>query len=327
MSARRIGGRDDLRPISFRFDGRAYKGREGDSIAAALIANNVKIVGRSFKYRRPRGIWGSGVEEPNAVFDVRLDGRTTPDVLATTTPLVEGMDIRAGAASPNARNDPRAALDWLAPFLPSGFYYKTFIWPNWRFYEPSIREMAGLGRLDAKHEPPADSPQINASCDVLVVGAGPAGLAAARAASRAGLRVALVDDQPSPGGALRHRSATIEGIEGAVWASSVVQELRGAGARVLMGTTAYGVYQHNLVCLWQRRADGPDALWRLRAKQIVVAAGAIERPLVFPNNDRPGVMSAEAALVYLKRYDLLVGERIVLATNNSGGLRRRRRPA
>jgi sarcosine oxidase subunit alpha len=317
VSARRLPGREDLRPLRFRFDGVSYLGRVGDSIAAALIANNVKIVGRSFKYRRPRGIWGAGAEEPNAVFDVRLDGRTTPDVLATTTPLVEGMDIRAGAASPSARRDPRAALDWLAPFLPSGFYYKTFIWPNWRSYEPAIREMAGLGRLDPANAPPADSPQINESCDVLVIGAGPAGLTAARAAARAGRRVVLVDDQLTPGGALLRRPAVIEGVQGAEWAAGVVAELRNKGARVLADTTAYGVYQHNLVCLWQRRAGAPDALWRMRAQQIVVAAGAIERPLVFPDNDRPGVMSAEAALVYLKRHDLLVGERVVVATNNS----------
>jgi sarcosine oxidase subunit alpha len=318
MSARELPGRADLARLQFHFDGRLYVGREGDSIAAALIANNVRIVARSFKYRRPRGIWGAGVEEPNAVFDVRLAGRTTPDVLATTTPLVDGMDIRAGAASPTAQRDPRAALDLLAPFLPSGFYYKTFIWPNWRLFEPPIRDLAGLGRLDPNHAPPADSAQINERCDVLVVGAGPAGLAAARAAARAGRRVALVDDQLSPGGALRHRAATIEGVDGVKWAADVVAELGRKGARILTNTTAYGVYQHNLVCLWQRRADGPDALWRMRAKQIVVAAGAIERPLVFPDNDRPGVMSAEAALIYLKRHDLLVGERVVVATNNSG---------
>lgn len=318
MSARRIGGRQDLRPLSFRFDGRAYQGREGDTIAAALLVNNVKIVGRSFKYRRPRGIWGAGVEEPNAVFDVTLAGRRTPDVLATTTPLVHGMDIRAGAASPSAERDPRAALDGLAPFLPSGFYYKTFIWPSWRLYEPRIRELAGLGRIDPNHTPPADSTQINESCEVLVVGAGPAGLAAARAAARASKRVALVDNQILPGGALRHRAALVEGMDGADWAAAVVAELCAKGARVLTNATAYGVYQHNLVCLWQRRADGPDALWRMRAGEIVVAAGAIERPLVFPDNDRPGVMSAEAALIYLRRHDVLVGERIVVATNNSG---------
>jgi sarcosine oxidase subunit alpha len=318
VSARRIGAREAARPISFHFDSRDYVGREGDSIAAALIANNVRIVGRSFKYRRPRGIWGAGVEEPNAVLDVSLAGRRTPDVLATTTPLVEGMDIRAGVASPTAERDPRAALDWLARFLPAGFYYKTFIWPNWHAYEPRIREMAGLGRLDPDNAPPADSPQINESCDVLVVGAGPAGLAAARAAARAGRRVALVDDQARPGGALPHRPARIEGVDGLEWAAGVVAELSAKGARILTNTTAYGVYQHNLVCLWERHAGAPDALWRIRAGRIVVAAGAIERPLVFPDNDRPGVMSAEAALVYLRRYDLLVGERVVVATNNSG---------
>ncbi|MDE3174567.1 MAG: (2Fe-2S)-binding protein [Pseudomonadota bacterium] len=318
MTARRIGERVGARPLSFRFDGRSCIGREGDTIASALIANNVRIVGRSFKYRRPRGIWGAGVEEPNAIVDVKLAGRSTPNVLATTTPLAEGMDIRAGAASPSAERDPSAVLDWLAPFLPSGFYYKTFLWPSWGAYEPRIREMAGLGRLDPANAPPADCPRINATCDALVVGAGPAGLAAARAAARAGLRVMLVDDQPAPGGALSHRPARIEGADGLDWAAGVVAELADKGARVLANATAYGVYQHNLVCVWQRRFGAPDALWRVRAKTIVVAAGAIERPLVFPDNDRPGVMSAEAALIYLRRHDLRVGERVVVATNNSG---------
>ncbi len=310
MSARRLGGQG--RPLAFRFDGRAYVGREGDTIASALLANDVRIVGRSFKYRRPRGIWGAGWEEPNAVFDVTLNGARTPDVLGATTALAEGMDVRAGIAAPTAERDPRGMLDKFAAFLPAGFYYKTFLWPNWGAYEPRIRAMAGLGRLDPDHQPPADAAQVNASCDVLVVGAGPAGLAAARAAARAGRDVMLVDDQPNPGGALRWREARIEGLQGAAWAESVAAEL---GARVLANATAYGVYQHNLVCIWRR---GPDALWRVRAQHIVVAAGAIERPLTFPDNDKPGVMSAEAALIYLRRHDVLAGRRIVLATNNSG---------
>ena len=213
----------------------------------------MKIIGRSFKYHRPRGIFGAGVEEPNAIFDVTRDGLTTPNVLATTAPLVEGLDIRAGNASPTAAEDRGRALDRFARFLPAGFYYKTFLWPNWGTYEPRIRALAGLGRLDPLNEPPADSPQIDARCDVLVIGAGPAGLAAARAAARSGKSVALVHDQGEAGGSLLIREATIDGASGEQWSSNVRQELEADGHRLLFNATAYGVYQHNLVCVWERR--------------------------------------------------------------------------
>ena len=176
--------------------------------------------------------------------------------------------------------------------------------------------MAGLGRLDPATEPPADCPLISAHCDLLVVGAGPAGLAAARSGVAGGKRVMLVDDQDRPGGSLLHREAAIDGRHGTEWAETMTRDLASAGHTIIANTTAFGIYDHNLVALWQRRPEAPDALWHVRAKQVVLATGAIERPLVFPDNDRPGVMSAEAALVYLRRHGILVGERIVLATNN-----------
>ena len=318
VTAKRIGAGEGSSAIPFRFDGRGVRRARGRHHRVGADRQPSAHRRAQLQIPPPRGVWGAGVEEPNAVFDVTLRGRTTPDVLGTTTRLAQGMEVRAGVAAPTAERDPRGALDRIARFLPAGFYYKTFIWPNWLTYEARIRRMAGLGHLDISHEPPADSPQVNWSCDVLVVGAGPAGLAAARAAARAGRRVVLVDDQTTPGGALNHRPARVEGVAGGDWAGGVVAELRARGAWVLTDATAYGIYQHNLVCVWERRADGPDALWRIRAGRIVVAAGAIERPLAFPDNDRPGVMSAEAALIYLKRHDLLVGERVVVATNNSG---------
>ena len=318
MTSRRIDAKPGAREIAFRFDGREYRGRQGDTIASALLANNVRVVGRSFKYHRPRGIYGAWTEEPNALLDVTIDGKTTPALRATTEPLLDGMIIRAGNASPTASGDRLAFINWFARFLPAGFYYKTFMWPNWRAFEPRIRAMAGLGTLDPAHEPSADCPQINARCDVLVVGAGPAGLTAARATARAGKTVMLVDDQTRAGGSLLHREASIDGQIGLDWAADVVAELTGGGHRVLLQSTAYGLYQHNLVCVWQRRSGSADALWRIRAGEIIVATGAIERPLVCPDNDRPGVMSAEAALVYLKRFGVLVGERVVVATNNDG---------
>jgi sarcosine oxidase subunit alpha len=317
MTARRIAAFSSAPSIAFQFDGKSLQGHAGDTIAAALIANGVTVVGRSFKYHRPRGVYGAWTEEPNALVDVTAGGKTTPNVRATTEPLTEGLTIKPGNASPTAENDRFASIDRFARFIPAGFYYKTFMWPNWGLFEPRIRAMAGLGHLDAAHEPPANCAQFNAHCDILVVGAGPAGLAAARAAAAAGKRVMLVDDQFAPGGSLLHRDVSIDGVAGRDWANAVVDTLRAAGASVLSRATAYGVYQHKLVCVWQQRKGQPDALWRVRAGLIVLATGAIERPLVFPDNDRPGVMSAEAALIYLKRYGVRIAERVVVATNNS----------
>ena len=310
------GGVDRGRPSVFTFDGKPYAGFEGDSIASALLANGVRIVGRSFKYHRPRGIWGAWTEEPNAIVDVTRDGVTTPNLRATTEALENDLAVRSVNAAPTAAADRAALLDRLSPFLPAGFYYKTFLWPRWETYEGAIRAMAGLGRVDADNRPPADNPQINARCDLLVVGAGAAGLAAANAAALAGRKVFLVDDHVEIGGQLAHRGGTIEGGDWRNWARGVVRTIEAAGGRVVTRTTAYGVYDGNLVCAWERRAQLPDALWRIRPREIVVAAGAIERPLIAPDNDRPGVMSADAALVYLRRYAVLVGKRIVVATNN-----------
>ena len=315
MTSHRIGSLA-AETLNFTFDGTRYHGRPGDTIASALLANGVRVIGRSFKYHRPRGIMGYGVEEPNALVDVTLNGATTPNLRATTEALVDGMIVRSVNASPTAADDRKGFLDRFAAFLPAGFYYKTFIWPDWHRFEPSIRAMAGLGRLDTANEPLPQNPQIAAHCDVLVIGAGPAGLHAARQAAAEGKSVMLVDDQQVVGGSLLSRRAQIDGRTGAEWAAAISTDLQANGHRVLADTTAYGVYDHNLVALWQRRSGQPDAQWRVRAKQIVLAAGAIERPLIFPDNDRPGVMLADAALSYLTRHNVLVGRRIVLATNN-----------
>ena len=181
MSSARLpaGGQVDRgRGYAFTFDGRPYVGFAGDSIASALLANGVRIVGRSFKYHRPRGVWGAWTEEPNAIVDVTRDGLRTPNLRATTEALENDMAVRSVNAAPTAAADRAALLDRLAPVLPAGFYYKTFLWPRWETFEGSIRAMAGLGRVDPNNRPPADNPQFNARCDLLVVGAGPAGLAA-----------------------------------------------------------------------------------------------------------------------------------------------------
>ena len=169
------GGVDRGQPRVFTFDGKPYAGFEGDSIASALLANGVGIVGRSFKYHRPRGIWGAWTEEPNAIVDVTRDGVTTPNLRATTEALENDLAVRSVNAAPTAAADRAALLDRLAPFLPAGFYYKTFLWPRWETFEGAIRAMAGLGRIDPDNRPPADNPQFNARCDLLVVGAGRGG--------------------------------------------------------------------------------------------------------------------------------------------------------
>jgi sarcosine oxidase subunit alpha len=310
------GNVDRGRPYAFTFDGKPYLGFAGDSVASALLANGVGVVGRSFKYHRPRGVWGAWTEEPNAIVDVTRDGKTTPNLRATTEPLENNLAVRSVNARPTAAADRAALIDRLAPVLPAGFYYKTFLWPRWENFEGPIRAMAGLGRVDPDNRSPADNPQFNARCDLLVVGAGPAGFAAASAAARAGRAVFLIDDHAEIGGQLVHRGGSIDGGDWRGWALSVVRAVEAAGGRVMTRTTAYGVYDGNLVGAWQRRAPAPDALWRIRPERIVIAAGAIERPLILPDNDRPGVMSADAALLYLRRSAVLIGKRVVVATNN-----------
>jgi sarcosine oxidase, subunit alpha len=324
MSASRLpqgGAIDRGRPLTFTFDGKPYLGVHGDSVASALLANGVRIVGRSFKYRRPRGVWGAWTEEPNAIVDVTRAGLTTPNLRATTEALANDIAVRSVNSAPSAAETRAALLDRLSRFLPAGFYYKTFLWPRWETFEPTIRAMAGLGRIDPANRPPADNPHFNVPCDLLVVGAGPAGLAAARAAAMRGAAVLLVEDHPDVGGQLLHRGGEIDGGPAADWAADVRARVLASGGRVLTSTTAFGVYDHSLVLAWERRAPAPDALWKIRPKRIVVAAGAIERPLVLPDNDRPGVMSADAALVYLRRYGVRVGERIAIATNNDSAYR------
>ncbi|KQU69757.1 (2Fe-2S)-binding protein [Aminobacter sp. DSM 101952] len=308
---------DRSRPVSFSFDGRKLQGFEGDTIASALLASDVAVVGRSFKYHRPRGIWGAGVEEPNALVDVGGSVARTPNTRATTELVLEGMIANSVNASPNAAADRNAFIDRFSRFIPAAFYYKTFMWPDWHLFEPRIRAVAGLGEVDARWQSLAAADQINRHCDVLVVGAGPAGLAAAKLAASAGQSVILVDDQHEPGGSLNHRTGEIDGRPAIAWAAETIGALSATGHTVLPSTTAFGIYDHNLVGLNQRHGDGrPDTLWRVRPRRIVLATGAIERPLPFANNDLPGIMSADAALVYLRRFAVLVGRRVVVATNN-----------
>ncbi len=286
---------DRNRPLSFTFNGRAYQGYAGDTLASALLANGVALVGRSFKYHRPRGIVGAGPEEPNAIVQVGVGATTRPDQRATQVELFDGL---TAATVGNLKFDPMGVNNSFSRMLPAGFYYKTFKWPAsyWPKYERQIRKAAGLGRSPVEADP-ARYDKMNTHCDVLVVGAGPAGLAAALRAGRSGDRVMLVDENSEFGGSLLSAREHIDGRPALVCGREMVAELEAMPeVRLLTRATAFGNYDHNFVGVLEDRADyrGEAAngglrhrLWRVRAKQVVLATGAIERPLVFANNDRP----------------------------------------
>jgi sarcosine oxidase subunit alpha len=323
------GGRvDRAKTLRFTFDGAAYEGLAGDTLASALLANGVHLVGRSFKYHRPRGILTAGAEEPNALVTVRRDAaRETPNLRATQVELYDGLVAESQNRWPSLAFDVGGIADFLSPLFPAGFYYKTFMWPRsaWsKLYEPLIRRAAGLGRAPAAPDPDNYTRRY-AHCDVLVVGAGPAGLAAARAAADAGARVILCDEQAEPGGALLDGGqAHIDGLAAGDWLARTLAALAGnPRVRLLPRTTAFGYFAHNYVALAERCTDHlaePPAggvrerLWQVRAREVVLAAGAIEQPLVFSGNDRPGVMLAGAARSYLNRYGVRAGTRAVLVT-------------
>ena len=323
------GGRiDRSKPLAFHFDGKKYFGFAGDTLASALVANGVHLVGRSFKYHRPRGIMSAGADEPNALVGVgNEESRYTPNLRATQVELYDGLVAESQNRWPSLSLDFSGANDLFSRFLPAGFYYKTFMWPAsaWKkLYEPMIRRAAGLGR--APEAADADRyTQVYGHCDVLVVGAGPAGLAAALAAARSGVKVVVCDEQDQMGGSLlSEREATIDGQGAADWLAQTIQELKSRTNVVLLPrTTAFGWYPHNFLGLCQRVTDHlgsaitklpRERMWQLRAREVVLATGAIERPLVFPDNDRPGIMMAEAARTYLNRYGALPGTRAVVFT-------------
>jgi sarcosine oxidase subunit alpha len=313
------------RPIRFTFDGMPFVGFLGDTLASALLAHGVHLVGRSFKYHRPRGIMSAGPEEPNALVTIdKGDGRITPNPRATTVELYDGLIARSQNAWPSVRYDLGAVAGLLSPLLAAGFYYKTFMWPAsfWRrLYEPAIRAAAGLGRPPVAPDPDRYLHRY-AHCDVLVIGAGPTGLAAAAKATARGDRVILCDEQAEPGGSLLSRPDTrIDGLTTADWIAGTLDKR----TTVLPRTTAFGWYPDNMIALAERVTDHlarpnvnlpRERLWLVRAKRVVIATGAIERPAVFPGNDRPGIMLAGAAATYLHRYGVLPGRRIVVSTSH-----------
>ena len=322
MQDRRLptGGRiDRTRPLDFRFNGKGYRGFSGDTLASALLANNVRLTARSFKYHRPRGIVGSGPEEPATL--VELEGRhASANRAATTVRLESGMAARSVNCWPSPGLDVGAASQLLAGLIPAGFYYKTFKWPGWRLYEPTIRRAAGLA--GAPEAGPSDGhfEALHAHADVLVVGAGPAGLMAALVAGRAGRRVFLADERTEAGGSLLDRRLQIAGRPALDWVSESVAELKSMpNVKHLQDACVWAYREHNFLMVNERspaNASVVERNWRVRAGQAILATGAIERGLVFPDNDRPGVMLASAAQAYVNRFAVKPGERAVIFANN-----------
>jgi sarcosine oxidase subunit alpha len=323
------GGLIDRRVIiPFTFDGKTMTGHAGDTLASALLANGVHLVGRSFKYHRPRGIVSAGAEEPNALVGVgRDEAHYTPNLRATQVELYHGLRAESQNRFPSLEHDAGSVTDKLWRFFPAGFYYKTFMWPKgaWtKFFEPRIRAIAGLGRSPGAADA-ARYAQRFAHCDVLVIGAGPAGLMAAITAAETGASVILCDEQPQTGGAL------LAEPDQAGWLDEQRARLaKLANVTVLTRTIAFGYFPHNMIGLAQDLADYAGEhddptprgrLWQVRAKQVITATGAIERPLVFPDNDRPGIMLADAARVYVARYGVQPGSRAVVFTADDAAYR------
>ncbi len=318
---------DRARALSFTYDGRRYQGFQGDTLASALLANGVRVVGRSFKYHRPRGVFSAGVEEPNALVQLRTGARTEANTPATTIELFEGLEASSQNCWPSVGFDVAALAGKLSRLLPPGFYYKTFKWPRrwWPKYEHVIRNASGLG-VSATEPDPDRYHQYNAHCEVLVAGGGAAGIAAALAAARRGARVIVAEQDSDFGGQLLGRAASIGGKPGGEWVAASVAELAAMeNVTLLRRSCVFGYYDHNFLAIAERVADHMAEpapfqprvrLWHVRAKQVVLATGAIERPLVFADNDRPGVMLASAARTYVNRYAVRPGNRAVVFTNN-----------
>lgn len=332
MSQYRVSGRgrvDTSRPVTFTFDGKRYTGGRGDTVASALLANGVHLMGRSFKYHRPRGAVAAGSEEPNALIGTRRGaGRFEPNTRATVQEIWEGLETSSQNKYPSLKFDVGAVNDAAYMLFSAGFYYKTFMWPKsfWdKVYEPFIRAAAGLG-VSPTEEDPDHYASRYLHCDVLIVGAGPTGLAAARAAAVDGLKVVVVDENPEAGGTLLSEpQAEISGRPAWDWLAAEVAELEALGVTIMTRTTAIGYYHQNMIGLVQKLTDHlpklPDdtpreRMWRVRAGQVVLAQGALEKPLVFHGNDRPGVMLAGSAQTFLNRYGVLVGKSPVVLTSH-----------
>ncbi|MGJ8585975.1 MAG: sarcosine oxidase subunit alpha family protein [Marinosulfonomonas sp.] len=314
-------------PIRFSFDGKSYTGYAGDTVASALLANGVRVFGRSFKYHRPRGVLTAGSEEPNALITIGRGAQKTPNVRATTQEIYEGLVATSQNRWPSLGFDVLAVNDLLSPFLTAGFYYKTFMWPAafWeKLYEPMIRRAAGLGALSGQDDT-AKYEKAFAFCDLLIIGAGPAGLSAALTAGRAGADVLLVDENSNPGGMLRGEVEEVAGASAQDWIAQTLAELQSLpNVRIMARTTVTGVYDQGTYGALERvgtHVKSPGAapletFWRIVAKRALLCAGALERPIAFENNDRPGIMTASAVRMYLNHWGVAPGQKVAVFCNN-----------
>ena len=316
--------------ISFTFNGHILTGYEGDTLASALLANNKKLVGRSFKYHRPRGIVTAGSEEPNAIMEIGNGPYKDPNTRATITELYNGLEANSQNHKGPLGFDLMAIIDFLSPLVGAGFYYKTFMWPKafWeKFYEPAIRNAAGLGTLSTEPDPDCYDKGFR-YCDILIIGAGATGLSAAITAASSGAKVILADEDFLMGGRLNTESIRVNGIPGSKWAKDTVAALSSMENVTLMSdTTIFGVYDHGIYGAIENRSsearedkDKPRQVnWRIYAKRSILCAGAIERSIAFGNNDRPGIMLASAVRSYANRFAVATGDKVSVYTNNDDG--------
>lgn len=319
-------------PIQFYFDGKLYSGFKGDTLASALLANDVHLVGRSFKYHRPRGIFSAGSEEPNAMVELRDGPRVEPNTRATVTELFDGLEAKSQNRWPSLAFDILGINGLISPLLVAGFYYKTFKWPGntkaWLFYEKFIRRAAGLG--SGTHDPDPDTyDRMNAHADVLVIGGGPSGIAAALSAGRTGARVILMEENNRLGGRLLDDRDEVDGQSAGDWLAAAEAELADLdNVQILTRCSAFGYYDGDTIGGIEKVTDHlavpsefqvRQRYWRVRARKVVLATGALERSMVFPGNDRPGVMLASAVRTYINRYGVRPGHTAVVLTNNDDG--------
>ena len=314
--------------ITFNFNGKSYQGYEGDTLASALLANGVHLVGRSFKYHRPRGFIGAGVDEPNAKLQVTINGHSEPNINAAEIELVDGLSATSQNCWPSVEFDIGAINNFLKRFFPAGFYYKTFMWPKsfwYKVYEPFIRKAAGLGVASLEKDKERYEHKFE-YCDLLVTGSGPSGLASAYAAAKNGAKVILAEDKPRYGGTLLTDDVSIDNMSGKDWSEKIISELKTMPNVTLKNRSqVFGYYDHNMMVMFERVGDHlsnkskytpRQRLWYIRAKETILSTGSIERPIVFGNNDTPGVVLSSAAKEYMKVYGVLVGRKPIIFTNN-----------